>query len=282
NTVLIINRSREVGVRKVLGSSKGHLIYQFLGETFFIAMIAFFISIPLLEIALTNANFVLGYNLSITPSEDATVILLVCIIPIMVTLMAGLYPALSMASFQPIRALKNRIYGSSGGTTIRRVLIGFQLFVSQGLVICTIIILQQIDFFNSQPLGLNTNSIVEFEIPEQHKNDLFALKSRIQRIAGVEDVTLSNTGAVSGNYWGGDFETTINGQKIKEAAQVKFIDEDYQKTYQITLVAGRNIPASDSSHLFLINEALVRAMGFRNAEDAIGIPIVYWGSKRGR
>jgi len=281
NTVLIVNRSREVGIRKVLGSSKAYLVFQFLGETFLIACMALIISMPLLELALNNADFVLGYNLPFRPSENGIVILLIFTIPIIVTLLAGLYPACAMASFQPIRALKNRIYGSSGGTTIRRALIGFQLVVSQGLVICTIIILQQIRFFNTQPLGLNTNSVVEFEIPEQRKNDLVSMKSRMEGIAGVEDVTLSNTGAVAGNYWGGDFETTVNGQKIKTAAQVKFIDEDYLKTYQITLVAGANIPASDSAHLFLVNEALVRAMGLKNAEEAIGVPIVYWGSKKG-
>src|SRR5258708_7234579 len=213
NTVLIVNRSREVGIRKVLGSSRTHLIFQFLGETFFIVIIALIISIPLLEAALSNTGLVLGYPLSFTVSENGIVILLILTIPIIVTLLAGLYPALSLASFQPIRALKNRIYGSSGGTTIRRVLIGFQLVVSQGLVICTIIILQQIRFFNTQSLGLNSNSIVEFEIPEQRKKDLLSLKFRIQGITGVEHITFSNTGAIAGNSWGGDFEATVNDQK---------------------------------------------------------------------
>jgi len=281
NSVLIVNRAKEVGIRKVMGSGKIHLILQFLGETFVITMISLAVSIGMVEFAMMNLNPVLGYTLRFAPFADGTIAFFILALPLLVTLLAGLYPAMSLASFQPIKALKNKIVGGeSKGVTLRRALIAFQLIISQALVVSTIIIIQQIDFFNSQPLGLNSSAVVEFEIPERKGVDLRLMKERLQTIPGVQDVTMSNTGSTADNSWGGDFNATVNGKSIKEYATVKFADEDYLKTYQLTLLAGQNLSRSDTANLFLVNEAFVRALGLKDPADAIGISVEYWGRSR--
>jgi putative ABC transport system permease protein len=281
NSVLIVNRAKEVGIRKVMGSGKIHLILQFLGETFVITMVSLAVSMAIVEFAMMNLNPVLGYTLRFAPFADGTIAFFIIALPLLVTLLAGLYPAMSLASFQPIKALKNKIVGGeSKGVTLRRALIAFQLIISQALVVSTIIIIQQIDFFNSQPLGLNSSAVVEFEIPERKDVDLRLMKERLQNIPGVQDVTMSNTGSTAGNSWGGDFNATVNGRSVKEYATVKFADEDYLKTYQLTLLAGQNLIRSDTANLFLVNEAFVRALGLKDPADAIGISVEYWGRSR--
>jgi ABC-type antimicrobial peptide transport system permease subunit len=281
NSVLIVNRSKEVGVRKVMGSGKIHLILQFLGETFLITMISMGVSVAMVELAMMNLNPVLGYTLKFTPFADGIIAFFILALPFLVTLIAGLYPAMSLASFQPIKALKNKMVGGeSKGVTLRRTLIAFQLIISQALVISTIIIVQQIDFFGRQPLGLNSSAVVEFEIPERKGVDLRAMKERLQNIPGIQDVTMNNTGSTGENSWGGDFDATVNGKRVKEYAAVKFADEDYLKTYQLALLAGRDLARSDTANLFLVNEAFVRALGLKDPADAIGVSVEYWGRSR--
>ena len=200
--------------------------------------------------------------------------------PLVVTLLAGLYPGLTLSRFQPIVALKNKLSGNAGkGMTLRRSLIVFQLVISQVLVVCTIIVVQQINYFMEQPIGLNSEAIVEFELPENKPEIIGLLKERLKAIPGVQNATMSNTGATSGNNWGGDFEALIGGKLIQENASIKFANEDFINTYDIQLLHGENLVKCDTANRFLINESLSKVLGFDNPADAIGTPIDIWGNK---
>lgn len=280
NTVLIVNRSKEVGIKKVLGGSRAHLISNFLAETFMVAVIALGISMGLVELALFELNTLAGYQLDFKPFGDWVNIVVMVTIPIAVSLLAGLYPALSLASFQPIQALKNKMSsGLNEGISLRRVLIGLQLGISQALVICTIIVVQQMDFFLSKPLGLNSTSVVEFEIPENRNADLGMLKERLLQIEGVQSVNMSNTGSTSGSSWGGDFVATVNGNLVTNNCRVKFADEDYVKTYGLELLVGEDLIKSDTANRFLVNETFVKMLGLDDPSDAIGVPVDFWNRK---
>ncbi len=277
NTVLIINRAKEVGVRKVMGSGRRPIVLQFLGETFFITLIAMALSLALMEVALINLRPVLGFNVEFHPMEDRVLLGFIVALPFLVTILAGLYPAFSMAAFQPIKALKSKLYGARvEGVTLRRTLITVQLIIAQAMVISTIIIVQQLDLFMSQPLGLNSSAVVEFDLPERQFPVLNTLKQTLLSIPGVQSVSMSNTGSASNNTWGGDFDATVKNQSVKANAQIKFADEDYLKTYGLTLLSGTPLPASDTTNKFIVNEAFVRAAGLKN-EDAVGTPVHFWG-----
>ncbi|HWA34690.1 MAG TPA: FtsX-like permease family protein, partial [Cyclobacteriaceae bacterium] len=280
NTVLIINRSKEVGVKKVLGGSKIHLVTTFLGETFIITFVSLIVSAGLAPLFMSLLKSSLGYTLKINFMADTMLPLFVLSLLVIVTLLAGLYPGLKLAAFKPIRALKNRLYETgSEGVSLRRILIGIQIITSQALIICTIIVVRQVDYFSNRPLGLNSSSVVEFELPARKSIDFKLLKDRLRNIPGVQDVTMSNTGSAGKDTWGGDYEATIKGEVVKGPAQIKFADNDYLKTYQIKLVAGKDLLPSDTAYAFLINESAARAMGFTSPEDAIGTPLSVWGRK---
>jgi putative ABC transport system permease protein len=280
NTVLIINRSKETGIRKVMGSTRFQLVNQFLGETFSITLISLLLSAGLVELALIYLAPVLGYRLSFHPFTDPVTTLLLVILPFIVTLLAGLYPGLRLASFQPVKALKSKLTGTPGkGLTLRRSLIVFQLVISQVLVISTIVVIQQINHFMAQPIGLSSESVVEFELPQNKPEIISRLRDRLQNLPGIENAAMSNTGAIGNNNWGGDYEATVDGKLVKANTQVKIASEDYVKTYQLTLLHGEDLVRSDTATRFVVNESFARTLGFKNSRDAIGIPVDMWGHK---
>ncbi len=280
NTVLIFNRAKEVGIRKTLGGSKFHLLGQFLGETFIVALVSLVVSSGLVELALIQLAPLLGYQLDFNPFEDSFTFGILLSVPFLITLVAGLYPAISLATFNPIRALKNKLVdASTQGITLRRTLIVFQLMISQALIICTIVVMTQMDYFMSRPMGLNSEAVIEFELPERKNIDLMGLKDRLLNIPGITSVSMSNNGSASESTWGSDFEATVNGSLVTNDVVVKFADKDYLKTYQLSLLAGEDLVRSDSVDRFLVNEALVRMLGFSTNEDALGVPCTVWEKK---
>ncbi|HEX6223632.1 MAG TPA: ABC transporter permease, partial [Chryseolinea sp.] len=280
NTVLIVKRSKEAGVRKTLGSSHNQLIWQFMGETLIISVIALVISAGLSELLLINLSSILSYRLSFFAMLDAFTIAYLAILPIVVTMLAGFYPAIRLSKFQPAQTLKAGMSSAYGeGLMLRRGLIVFQLFISQGLVIITIVITQQINHFMAQPLGLESEAVIEFHLPENKPEIIEILKGRLSTIQGVENIAMSNTGSTSGNSWGGDFEATVDDKKVKEYANVKFADEGYLQTYGLTLLLGENIVKSDSATRFVVNEKFTKALGFQDPAEAIGVPVDMWGNK---
>ncbi|HZB12022.1 MAG TPA: FtsX-like permease family protein, partial [Chryseolinea sp.] len=280
NTVLIVKRSKEAGVRKTLGSSHSQLIWQFMGETYIISIIALLISAGLAELLLINLSPILTYRLSFFGMLDGVTVAYLIVLPIIVTALAGFYPAIRLSRFQPAKTLKSGMSSAYGeGLTLRRGLIIFQLFIAQGLVIITIIITQQINHFMAQPLGINSEAVVEFLLPENKPEIIQTLKERLSVIPGVENVAMSNTGATSESSWGGDFEATVGDKMIKEYTNVKFADEGYLDTYGITLIHGENLVKSDSANRFVVNEKFAKALGFQQPEEAIGIAVNMWDNK---
>jgi putative ABC transport system permease protein len=280
NTVLIVKRSREAGVRKTLGSSHGQLVMQFLGETLIISILALLISVGLAEVLLINLASVLGYRLSFLSMIDSFTVAYLLMLPLLVTLLAGFYPAIRLSRFQPAKTLKSGLSSSYGeGLILRRSLIVFQLFIAQALVVTTIIISQQIKHFMAQPMGLNSESVIEFLIPENKPELVKTLKERLITIPGIEHVTMSNTGSISQNAWGGDFEATVNNEIVKANTNIKYADENFLDTYGLTLIHGENLVPSDTATRFVVNEKFVKALGVRNAEEAIGTPVNMWGNK---
>jgi putative ABC transport system permease protein len=280
NTVLIIKRSKEAGVRKTLGSSHSQLVWQFMGETFIISVLALLISAGLSELLLINLTPILSYRLSFFSMLDGFTVVYLVFLPVLVTLLAGFYPAIKLSKFQPAQTLKTGLNTSYGqGLTLRRALIVFQLFISQALVITTIVIIQQINHFMSQPIGLNSEAIVEFLLPENKPELIRTLKERLLTIPGVANVAMSNTGSTSENSWGGDFEATIDERLIKEYTNVKFADEGFLDTYGMKLIHGEGLVPSDTANRFVVNERFTRALGFQTPEEAIGTPVDIWGKK---
>jgi ABC-type antimicrobial peptide transport system permease subunit len=147
------------------------------------------------------------------------------------------------------------------------------------LIVSTIIAVQQIDHFMSQPLGLNSEGVVEFELPERTPELIRTLSERLKNIPGVTNATMSNTGSTANNNWRGEAEATVDGKLVKLAAMVKMANHNYVNTYGLTLLHGENLIESDTANRFLVNESFARALGFKDITDAIGIHVSLWGRK---
>jgi hypothetical protein len=136
---------------------------------------------------------------------------------------------------------------------------------------------QQLRHFEHQSLGIDSEAVVEFELPANSKEVIHKLRERLALVPGVANVAMSTTGSTSPNQWTGDAAAEVDGQTVKVAAGVKFADNGYVETYRITLEHGENLLDSDTANRFLVNESFTREIGFQQPEEAIGTPVEIWG-----
>lgn len=277
NTAVAAGRSKEIGIRKVLGSDRRALVLQFLGETAWVTFFSILLSFGLAELGILKIESLIGYDLPPT-HYDGVLVGSILALFVLVTLLSGLYPALIISGFRPIAALKNKLGGDyRKGLSVRRSLIIVQLLISQVLIVAVLVITQQIRHFINTPIGIDSHAIVEFPLPTDVEIDLSSFKNVLLSQAGVEKVTFSNTGTTSENSWSG-LSTYNNGSEIiREHLQVKVIDETYLDTYGLKLLAGRNVQV-DSVRRYLITEETMRALNVENYDDAIGRELNVWGT----
>ncbi|QSE95869.1 ABC transporter permease [Fulvivirga lutea] len=276
NTAFAVKRSKEIGIKKVLGGSKSSIQIHYLLETGIITLVSIVIGLGLAELILFRIDEIIGYRLP-GLEYNLNLLALLSTLLIVVTLLAGIYPSWIISRFSPIQALKNKMSTVSGsGLSLRRVLIVSQILVSQFLIIAVIVVHEQVEYFIQQPLGIDTEAIVEFRIPTTDDIDFGLLGERINRIDGVESVTFSNTGTASTNTWGGTASFNNGDETINTHMQVKLADSSYLSTYGIKLIAGRNISNNDSIRSYLLNEKAVQDLGVTN-EEILGRKLNVWG-----
>jgi putative ABC transport system permease protein len=280
STAQAVNRAKEVGVRKVLGSNKSQLQIQFIVETFLIVTSAVILAAVITIVALPYVNQLLELSLSFNILNNPAIILFLLIVTIVVTALAGFYPAIVLSRFNPVNALKNKLTSNTtNGVSLRRGLVVFQFIIAQALIIGTLIIVKQMDYFMDQPLGFDKNAIVNvpFRVDSLRLSRLEYLKNQLLSVNGVQAVSYSsNTPVEDGN----DTWSTIRfNHAIKETdfkAITKFADEGYVPAYKLTLIAGRNLQPSNMTREFLVNESLMKSLGIKKPEDILNKEISIW------
>jgi putative ABC transport system permease protein len=282
-TAEAIKRSKEVGIRKSLGSTRGQLIGQFLGETTMITAIAVLLSLGLTQLALTVLNPFMELNLSLNFSSNHYLWIFVGGITILVSLLSGLYPAFIVSGFRPALVLKNQLNNkNSSSFLLRRILVVIQFGISQLLIIITIVIISQINYYQKKDLGFRKEAIIVVPIPEDETpvsevggvSKMRTLRDEMMRVPGVELASLSNTPPSSGNVSGTNF--SVKGEGKDFDTQVKQIDANYIDLYHLSLIAGQNIQDLDTATGFLINEKLAKTAGYQKPTDMIGKIIRVW------
>ena len=279
NTALAMKRAKEVGVRKVLGGSRMQLFRQFMGETFLISFAAMLISFGGVELALIQLKEYIGYDLDFTVISDTGMMLFMLMVLLFSVLFSGLYPAMIMSSYKPVAALKNKVgEGNGKNISLRKVLVTLQMAISQALIICTILVVRQMDHFYNSPLGLEPESVVEVFVGNTNAENNQLFRNLISDVPGVESVTYTNTGAISDNLWAGSFKSRVGDEEKKGHAHIKFIDEQFLNTYGIELIAGENVRATENAKEFLVNEVFLKEIGVKDPMEAIGLPASIWGN----
>ena len=279
STAQAVNRAKEVGVRKVLGSNKVQLRLQFITETFLIVFASVLIALTIAVLAIPFVDNLLELSININAANALSIILFLFIIIIAVTAIAGFYPSLVLSKFNPINALKNKLaIKSTKGISLRRGLVVFQFITAQILIIGTLVIIKQMNFFMTQPLGFDRNAIVNIPLPTDSlsKVKYDFIKTQLQNINGVQQVSLSSTTPIEDNndMWT-NFIFNHAAKRTDFYSIVKMADKDYVPTYHLPLIAGRNMRASDTMRDVLVNEMLIKNLGFTNPEDALNKEIAF-------
>jgi len=278
-TAQAVNRSREVGVRKVLGSSRKQLAFQFLGETGLIVFSALVLAVCLGEIVLPYLNNLLDIHISLNIIADPSLLLFAFIVGILVTFLSGMYPAAVISGFNPVTALKSKISSEMiGGISLRRALVILQFAIAQILIIGMILVVTQMNFFRNASLGFNKTQIINVPVI----NDSISLtkldfvRDRLLANPDITRVSFSFGSPSADNNWNSDFKYNHSAKTTEFSANLKWADPEYFKTFDIRFVAGHPYGNSDTVREFVVNETLLNKLGIRDPQDAIGKEINFW------
>ncbi|MGH7497209.1 MAG: ABC transporter permease [bacterium] len=276
-TAQAIDRAKEVGVRKVLGANRLQLIRHFMGETFVITVFAVFLAVALNELLQQRFAEIMKLRISFDLFGDLAVLGFLLVIIVIVSLLSGFYPALVLSGFQPALALKSKNTTKQGsGLSLRRGLVIVQFAISQALVIGTLIIAAQMGYFHNKDLGFNKDAIVTVALPNRDQLKLESLRTQLLQKAGVKNVSLAYTSASSGRNWSTSYHHKLGDHLEEHVASLRFADARYFETYDLQLLAGRAYAESDTIKEFVVNEALVRQLGFASPQEAIGEYLTFW------
>ena len=269
-TAQALSRGKEVGVRKVLGSMRGQLFWQFIAQTGTIAFLALILAILLSWVALPFVNVWFSAKLSFSTLADWQLLLFIPLMVLLVTFFAGSYPGLILAGFQPVVALKGKLSQQNiGGFNVRRALIVTQFALSQALVIGMIIIAKQMNFAKESDLGFDKEAIVTIPVFSDYQAGK-ALKGAFENIAGVEKVTMCYAAPASRISWNTApfYENDPKEQGFR--VSVKAADDKYINTFALELVAGRNLLPADTAQEFVVNETFAKKLNLKSSDELLG------------
>ncbi|MDB5142796.1 MAG: hypothetical protein JWQ66_1509 [Mucilaginibacter sp.] len=274
STAQAINRAREVGVRKVLGGNRRQLLLQFLGETGLTCFISLVLAVLLAVASLPFLNGLLETQLSFNFFNNPAIILFLVVIFLAITALSGFYPALILSGFNPILALKSKIAAqSSSGISLRRGLVVLQFVIAQALVIGTLVVVSQMNYFKNADLGFNKTAIVNVPYPGDSlsRTKVAFLQSQLKGQAGIKEISFSGGMPAGGGDWATDLQLNTNHtQKPDMVVAVKIADIAYFDVYKLQLAVGRVYFPSDTAREFVVNETLVRKLGLGSPKQAIG------------
>lgn len=279
NTAIAVRRSKEVGLRKTLGGTKTQLTLHFLGETAFIVLIAVTLSLGITELLIQRLEPLLGFTPELNLFTNYSIDLFLFGLIATITLAAGWYPATYLSGFSPIEAIRNKINASYGqGLTLRRGLIVVQFAITQVLIISTIIIANQIKFFETSDMGYDKEALIEIPIPQDDKQIIETFKNRLQNESSIVHLTFSNTGTTSNSTWAGNYLVMEDTVRHEDNAHIKFVDADFVKTYGLTILAGHDLTPSDTVNQYLVNETFAKKVGYGdNYQGLVGKDARFWG-----
>jgi putative ABC transport system permease protein len=271
-TAQALKRSREVGVRKVLGSLPGQLFWQFISETGLVTVLGMLVAIGLSWLLLPSVNALFKTQMTLNLLTDGKLLLFLLVLTVIVTFLAGSYPGLILARFKPVAALKGKISGQHiGGFNTRRALIITQFAISQLLIIGMIVITGQMRYAKSSDLGFDKEAVVMLPMGVDSTGvSMKTLRDQLAKIPGVEKISSCNQAPSSQSNWNTSCRYDNRGEDEVFSLNIKAGDDQFLPTFGIELVAGRNVFPSDSVREFLVNETFVSRLNLRSPNEVIG------------
>ena len=260
------NRSKEVGLRKVIGAGKGSLIRQFISESMVLVVIALIISFIATMLILPSFNVLTDKALKIGDLFEPLTFILIIVIALFVGLISGSYPAFYLSSFAPIEVLKSNVNPRQGKGVLRKVLVIFQFAISGALIIGTIIVSGQQRFIRNKDLGLNEQNMMIIPVRDTAfiNRKMQAFKDELLKLNDVKGVTSS---ALVPPLMASKvvFQIEKDSSMVELATSFSLVDHEFIDVMQMKLLEGRNFDRSVTSDLekaFIVNEAAVKAFGW--------------------
>ena len=288
-TARSVYRAKEVGLRKVAGSTRQGLIRQFLSESFVLTVISLFIAIALTGLFIPVFNQLLGKNYQLLTLANFSIVVGMAVLVVVVSLFAGYYPAMIMSALKPADVLKGKMQSSARGIQLRRSLVVFQFVISATLVVGTLIVLDQLRYMQQQNLGFEKEEIMvvnSARVRSSNPDAFETMKLQLKSLASISEV--STTNSIPGHPgWMGQVSYP-EGKSGADAVSVEYmaVDEDYVNTLGLNLIAGANFSKDHETDLkegLILNEAAVVAYGWATAQEAINKQITSpSGSPEGR
>ena len=275
-------RSKEIGIRKVTGSSKLQLVAQFLIESTLTAFFAFLLSIGAIALLLPTFNSLSGKFISFSTLLEPGTILIILAVVVFTGLVGGSYPAFYLSKFNPINVLKGTLSKGSSNVTLRRSLVVIQFSISMIMLICTWVVYGQLKYLRSKDLGFNKDQVLTISANTDRdvKGKVLAFKNDMRTNPQISSVSTSQGVPGSGINFSLFSIESKNGF-VDKGVDCYGIDEDYFKTLGMKIVKGRNFSGlPDTLHSIIVNENMVKEFSW--GDNAIGKRVKFPGDTSGK
>jgi len=269
-TAQSFKRAKEIGTRKVLGSTPSAIFFQFIAETANITFFATLLSVLWVWLMLPVINSWLQTNLTLNFISDPKLILFVFGLLVFIITAAGFYPATLLSRFKPVNALKNQLGPNSQSAGLaRKSLIVIQNVIAQTLIISTMLITLQVRYLKTADLGFNKSAVLMLPVPDNAKSKTDFLRNRLLTYPGITNVAFCYQAPASTANKGGSIRYDSRPWE-KFVGRTVMGDAGYVKTFGLRLIAGRNLAEGDTAKEYLVNEKLVQKLGIKDPQQVIG------------
>ncbi len=278
-------RAREIGIRKAVGARRKEIIVQFLAESVLVSWVAMLLAFGLTSLLLPWLNQITGQNLTVNILLGWQILVPIILVPFIVGIISGIYPALFMSSFQPVQVLKGLFKAGGINISFRQVLVTLQFAISIILIISTAVVFKQMRYMQNKSLGFDREHIVTLPYSGELNSNFDAFRTELLANAGIKNAARSSRIPTGRLLDAMGSRIMKNDTMAPVSADIKFVsaDQDFMPTYGVTVVAGRGFSRdfSTDTSAFLINEAAARILGFNSNEEVIGKDFGY-GSRKGK
>ncbi len=271
-TAQATNRAKEIGIRKAIGSMSRDLVIQFMSEIAMITLFSLVLALVIAEVMFHRLHEIIGHQLSIGLFDSSGTGLFILVLFVVVTFLSGFYPAILLSRMNAVDALKKKISAQkhSGGLSLRKGLVTFQFAISQFLIIGTLIVSSQMDFFLNKDLGFDKEAILTTYLPERDPVKIDRFRKLMNASPAISNVSFSLGEPTSNSNSSSNFNYAPLQSENDYHGNFKPVDENFDELFGLGLLAGRFIEKGDSNNV-VINRKIADLIGFQDRyAEAIG------------
>ena len=270
-------RAKEVGMRKVSGAQRQQLVRQFYGESILLSFLAMIFAVVFAEIIIFSFDRFEQINNSTNFLKDFPVVIGILAITLFTGFFAGSYPAFFLSNFNPLLVLKGIYSKGKKGKSFRKILVIIQFSLSIALIICTLIVFNQMNFMKTKDLGFKKDNLLYMSIKDEVNEKFFEFKEELLKLSGITNVTRSSSILTEIGYIASGLNWEGRQEEDDPIFSFEGIDYDYFETCQMEFVTGRGFSRefSDDEKNYVLNESAIRRMGYEG--DPIGRMFDMWG-----